>query len=167
MSTALARLWGKRSTVIHCLTDCDTTNWCVDVLVPRKGYSYQTDREPLPNKFINILRRVGKQIKNCSRPHQWYEALTCAIYVIVIKLQFNMFLKKSTKAILIYWLFQMAWTWAYLHHAFLSLRCTYKDWTIKSFPWKKVRLSRYGQNVWKINRKEIEYLWVKEILVVP
>ena len=22
---------------------------CADVLVPRKGYSYQTDREPLPN----------------------------------------------------------------------------------------------------------------------
>ena len=22
----LARIWGKRSTVIHCLTDCDTTN---------------------------------------------------------------------------------------------------------------------------------------------
>ena len=26
MSTTLARIWGKRSTVIHCLTDCDTTN---------------------------------------------------------------------------------------------------------------------------------------------
>ena len=23
---ALARIWGKRSTVIHCFTDCDTTN---------------------------------------------------------------------------------------------------------------------------------------------
>ena len=48
----------------------------------------------------------------------------------------------------------MAWTWAYLHPAFLSLRCTYKDWTIKSFPWKQVKFSRYGQNVWKINGKE-------------
>ena len=45
MSTALARIWGKRSTVIQCLTDCDTAN----VLVLRKGYSYQTDREPLPH----------------------------------------------------------------------------------------------------------------------
>ena len=36
---------GVRSTVIHCSTDCDT----VDVLVPRQGYSYQTDREPLPH----------------------------------------------------------------------------------------------------------------------
>ena len=26
LCTALARIWGKRSTVIHCLTDCDTTN---------------------------------------------------------------------------------------------------------------------------------------------
>ena len=25
-SLTLARIWGKRSTVIHCLTDCDTTN---------------------------------------------------------------------------------------------------------------------------------------------
>ena len=27
--------------------------------------------------------------------------------------------------------------------------------------------SRYGQNVWKINVKEIEYIWVKENLNVP
>ena len=60
----------------------------------------------------------------------------------------------------------MAWTWAYFHPAFLSLRCTYKVWCIKSFPWKQVRLSRYGQNVWKINGKEVEYLWVKENLIV-
>ena len=45
MLTALARILGKRSTLIHCLTDCDTA----DVLVPWKGYSYQTDREPLPH----------------------------------------------------------------------------------------------------------------------
>ena len=61
----------------------------------------------------------------------------------------------------------MAWTWAYFHPAFLSLRCKYKDWTIKSLPWKQVRLSRYGQNVWKINGKEIEYPWMKENLIAP
>ena len=37
----------------------------------------------------------------------------------------------------------------------------------QAFPMKKVRLSRYGQNVWKINGKEIEYLGVKENLIVP
>ena len=53
---------------------------------------------------------------------------------------------KRTKVIHIYWLFQMAWTWTYLHPAFLSLRCAYKDWTIKSFPWKCV------ENKWEGNR---------------
>ena len=43
MLTTFAIIWGKKSTVIHCLTDCDT----IDVLVPRKGYSHQPDREPL------------------------------------------------------------------------------------------------------------------------
>ena len=33
------------NTDCYCLTDCDTA----DVLVPWKGYSYQTDREPLPH----------------------------------------------------------------------------------------------------------------------
>ena len=35
------------------------------------------------------------------------------------------------------------------------------------FPMKQVRLSRYRQNVWKINGKEIEYLWMKEIRLYP
>ena len=37
---------------------------------------------------------------------------------------------------------------------------------MKYFPWKQV-ISRYGQNVWNINVKEIEYLWVKENFNVP
>ena len=43
---------------------------------------------------------------------------------------------------------------------FLSFRCTYKGRY-------QVRLSRYGQNVWNINGKEIQYLMVKENLTVP
>ena len=42
-----------------------------------------------------------------------------------------------------------------------------KNRTIKYFPWKQYRLTRYKQNVWKINGKEKEYLWVKENLIVP
>ena len=37
---------------------------------------------------------------------------------------------------------------------------------IQVFPMKTSRLSRYEQHVWKINGKEIEYLWVKENLNV-
>ena len=86
------------------------------------------------------------------------------MYINVNKLQYNMFLKKYQSHT--YILFQIIWTRAYFHPAFLSLRCTYKDWTIKSFPWKQVKLSRYGQNVWKIIGKEIEYLWMKANLNV-
>ena len=32
---------------------------------------------------------------------------------------------------------------------------------------KQARLSRHGQNLWKLNGQEIEYLWVKENLFVP
>ena len=40
---------GEEIYSIHCLTDCETTNvpMCY-VLVPRKGCSFQTDREPFP-----------------------------------------------------------------------------------------------------------------------
>ena len=62
----------------------------------------------------------------------------------------------------------MAWTWAYLNPAFLSLRCTYKDWTIlKVFPIKTSEAFQIGTEVWKKDGKEIEYLWVKENLIVP
>ena len=37
--------YGGRDLQSYSFTDSDTTN----VLVPRKGYSYQTDREPLPH----------------------------------------------------------------------------------------------------------------------
>ena len=35
------------------------------------------------------------------------------------------------------------------------------------FPMKTSEASRYGQNVWKINGEDIEYLWVKENLIEP
>ena len=44
----------------------------------------------------------------------------------------------SKNAIHLYRLIQMAWMWAYFHPAFLSSRCTYKDWTFyyQVFPMK-------------------------------
>ena len=66
------------------------------------------------------------------------------------KLQYDMFLKKVPKP----YTYTDYFKWhehEYFHPAFLSLTCT----------------SRYGQNVWKINGKEIEYSWVKENLIAP
>ena len=63
---------------------------CANVLVQQQGCSYQTDREPLPHKVINILSRVGKHSKNIALgTHQWHEALTCVINVNVNKLQYK------------------------------------------------------------------------------
>ena len=39
---------------------------CANMLVLRKGCSYQTDREPLPTSHLHS-KQVRKKTKNCSR----------------------------------------------------------------------------------------------------
>ena len=84
-----------------------------------------------------------------------------------IKLQWDMFLKKVPKP----YTYTFKWHQYELTSTLLfcpqDVHTKIELFTIKSFPLKHVRLSRYVQNVWKINGKEIEYHWVKENLIVP
>ena len=72
--------------------------------------------------------------------------------------------EKSTEAIHIYDYFK--WNEHELTSTLFFVREMYiQSLNYQVFPMKASKLSR--QQVWKINVKEILYLWVKEILIVP
>ena len=136
----------------------------------KKHSSYQTDRDPLSLVHPNS-KQGRKRDKNCSALLiSDMKALTCAIYVNVNKLRYNMFMK-STNAVQILWIFKMVWTWAYYYPAVLSLGL-HKRVNYQVFVWihsheNKQGLPDLDRSGWIINRKEIEYDWVKGNMIVP
>ena len=60
MSTTLARIWGKRSTVIHCLTDFDTTN--VPMIKYRgKVVPIKLIENPFPATLVHQHSKQGRE----------------------------------------------------------------------------------------------------------
>ena len=61
-----------------------------------------------------------------------------------------------------------SWCLVMVERLFLAVPRGCLQFVIVVFPdHAHLLFSRYGQNVWKINVKEIEYIWVKENLNVP
>ena len=87
-------------------------------------------------------------------------------YVIVNMLQYDMFLKKYQSQTHILTI-SNGMNMSLPPPCFSVLKMYKQKLNCQVFPMKTGRLSRYGQNVWKINGKEMEYLWVKENLIVP
>ena len=103
-----------------------------------------------PSPLVHLhSKQVGKQIKDWSRHSSvlWSPNM-CYLCKCELAAVWHVS-EKSTKAIHIYWLFQMTLTWAYFHPAFLCLRCTNKDWTIK---WGFPDMDKMCGNKWEGNR---------------
>ena len=60
-----------------------------------------------------------------------------------------------------------SWCLVMVERLFLAVPQGCLQFVIVVFPDHTHYFSRYEQNVWKINGKEIEYLWLKENLIVP
>ena len=89
MLTTSVRIWGKRSAAIHCFTGFDTTNVLM-CLCHRKVVTIKLIENQ--SQLVHLHSKQGRKREKLLISDM--EALTCAIYINVNKLENDMFLKR-------------------------------------------------------------------------